>query len=272
MHSLCRTVVSRCAPTWYAFTVSHCGTNLVCIHCVALLCRTVHQLGMHSLCRTVAPTWFASTVPHCCVTLWRVTTPTPTRETISNLRIPHVRLAWSSYSMSFFDSHNVRLEYSGLDPAKLYAADVVMNAMQEPSNAAAKAATVPAVDQSARGSGARHSQKPVDHGMAGPAPPSDSGGGADATVRHVVRSDADSGYGTFQLLVGGTHQVWPPRPLRFALPPSPMAKTRVAIPHNATASGGLELSCGQPFGIRGNGRTCQIAEVWLVVVGTADAL
>jgi hypothetical protein len=59
--------------------------------------------------------------------------------------------------------------------------------------------------------------------------------------------------------------VWPSPPSEFALPPVPMHKTCVAVPRTATADGDLTLMCGQPEDVAGNGRTCQIAELWLVV-------
>jgi hypothetical protein len=60
--------------------------------------------------------------------------------------------------------------------------------------------------------------------------------------------------------------VWPHPPLQYGFAPSPMTKTVVPIPHALTAGGGLSLRCNQPPGVPGNGRTCQISAVWLVVV------
>jgi hypothetical protein len=68
-----------------------------------------------------------------------------------------------------------------------------------------------------------------------------------------------------RLFVDGNVTVWPPPPLAYSLAPVPMAKTRIKIPREATADGKLTLSCDQPYGLRGNGRTCEIVEVWLVV-------
>ena len=75
-----------------------------------------------------------------------------------------------------------------------------------------------------------------------------------------------------QLLAGGA-TVWPPAPWSSAYwpPPTPIVKTRVAIPRSATANRSLTLSCRQPPGVGGGGRTCQIAAVWLVVVNTTRA-
>ena len=47
-----------------------------------------------------------------------------------------------------------------------------------------------------------------------------------------------------------------------------MQRTRIAIPHDATQDGRLSLSCSQPPGLSGNGRTCEISEVLLVVEGS----
>jgi len=67
--------------------------------------------------------------------------------------------------------------------------------------------------------------------------------------------------------------VWPPPPLNYSFAPWPMTKTIIPIPHSVTRGGRLSLSCNQPPGVPGNGRTCQISEVWLVVAGSVhDAL
>ena len=47
------------------------------------------------------------------------------------------------------------------------------------------------------------------------------------------------------------HKPWPPRPLEFDIPPQ------------ATAGGELSLIWNRPPGLGGNGRGCQVAEVWL---------
>ena len=64
--------------------------------------------------------------------------------------------------------------------------------------------------------------------------------------------------------------VWPPAGEEnvdgYAYPPLPMQVTVVDIPKSETESGSLRLSCSQYPGLEGNGRTCQISEVWLVPV------
>lgn len=77
---------------------------------------------------------------------------------------------------------------------------------------------------------------------------------------------------SMQLVATGGVVVWPPAPWssEYWAAPTPMVKTRVKIPASLTANGSLTLSCRQPFGVGGGGRTCMIAEVWLVVVGVAD--
>ena len=69
-----------------------------------------------------------------------------------------------------------------------------------------------------------------------------------------------------RLFVDGGHVVWPDPPLNYSYAPTPMQKTRIKIPHAATQDGTLKLTCDQPPGIPGNGRTCEIVEVWLKVV------
>jgi len=115
--------------------------------------------------------------------------------------------------------------------------------------------------------------------------------GLDATKTyeaHVVFStSADvnmNGYPNRMRLVAGGVHVWPPSPwapspcvdtsanspCQYSVPPTPMVKTRVPIPRSVTANGSLTLTCSQPPGVGGGGRTCQIAEVWLVVAGATD--
>ena len=69
-----------------------------------------------------------------------------------------------------------------------------------------------------------------------------------------------------RLFVDGGHVVWPDPPLNYSYAPTPMQKTRIKIPRAATQDGMLKLTCDQPPGIPGNGRTCEIVEVWLRVV------
>ena len=49
-----------------------------------------------------------------------------------------------------------------------------------------------------------------------------------------------------------THKPWPPRPLEFDIPPE------------AAAGGELSLIWNREAGLGGNGRGCQVAEVWLI--------
>jgi hypothetical protein len=114
------------------------------------------------------------------------------------------RRAWSQYAMSFFDSSTVRLRYEGLQPSKVYQAHVVFNSM--PDAAKTKATNV---------SGVRA------HGQGG----------------DRMRLVAAAGEG------GKAATVWPPPPQEYSLPPSPMAKTVVSIPHELTRGGRLTLSC-----------------------------
>ena len=48
-----------------------------------------------------------------------------------------------------------------------------------------------------------------------------------------------------RLVVEGNITVWPPAPLEYSFAPTPMAKTRIAIPYTATKDGQLTLSCEQ---------------------------
>ena len=72
-----------------------------------------------------------------------------------------------------------------------------------------------------------------------------------------------------RLVANGNVTVWPPAPQQYAPPPFPMAVTAVPIPRGETGSGRLTLACSRPPGLGGNGRTCEIAEVWLVVASGA---
>jgi hypothetical protein len=85
--------------------------------------------------------------------------------------------------------------------------------------------------------------------------------GSSAGSTDVVGNGVQS---VLRLVANGNTTVWPLPPLQYAAPPVPMTITTVDIPRQATAGGRLELSCNQPQGIEGNGRTCQISEVWLV--------
>ncbi len=53
-------------------------------------------------------------------------------------------------------------------------------------------------------------------------------------------------------------RAWPPAPQDFAIPPE------------ATSSGELKLSWTREPGLGGNGRGCQVAEVWLIQVSATE--
>lgn len=145
---------------------------------------------------------------------------------------PAVRLSWSSFSMSFFDSRSIALEYP-VNPALRYEAWIVFNADPEPVSSGG-----------GEGSGCRGRRcRLVDDLLPNP------GGNPNQ----------------MQLLADGV-VVWPRPPDEYGYAPFPMIKTVVPIPAGATADGTLVLSCAQPPGIAGNGRTCEIVEVWLVVI------
>ena len=50
----------------------------------------------------------------------------------------------------------------------------------------------------------------------------------------------------------------------FFKKPDPLGPLVFELPCNSTSTGSLRVSCHQPSGIAGNGRNCQISEVWLV--------
>ena len=154
------------------------------------------------------------------------------------------RLTWSTMAMSFFDPTVVVLSYTGLSPTLAYVAEVVFNAEREP--AAVR--------------GGRHHRRT--RRAAGDAANGSDAGDGDGSPHEIGRSRT-WGYGDFQLLANGNVQVWPLPPLQYSLPPSPMQVTGITIPSAATSSGNLTLSCRPAPGLVGNGRTCQITEVWL---------
>ena len=88
--------------------------------------------------------------------------------------------------------------YEGLQPSKVYQAHVVFNSMPEPAKT--KATNVSGVSA---------------HGQGG----------------DRMRLVAAAGEG------GKAATVWPPPPQEYSLPPSPMAKTVVSIPHALTRGG-----------------------------------
>lgn len=165
------------------------------------------------------------------------------------------RLAWSTMAMSFFDPAVVVLSYHNLSPTATYVAEVVFNAEREPA-AGAGGGGGGGGGGDGRGGGMQR--------MASSSDPS--------SHRHGdVGQDAYS-YGEFQLLANGNVQVWPKPPLQYALPPTPMQVTRLSIPMSETAGGNLTLSCRQPPGLTGNGRTCQITEVWLKLSSSSSSV
>lgn len=52
----------------------------------------------------------------------------------------------------------------------------------------------------------------------------------------------------------------------FMEPPSPMKPLTFLIPRNETANGSLTVSCQQPRGLGGNGKTCLISQTWLMLL------
>jgi hypothetical protein len=66
--------------------------------------------------------------------------------------------------------------------------------------------------------------------------------------RYKIRLDCNDKYPVHPLI----DQPWPPKPLEFD------------IPREATQSGSLTLSWHRELGLGGNGRGCQVAEVWLM--------
>jgi hypothetical protein len=48
------------------------------------------------------------------------------------------------------------------------------------------------------------------------------------------------------------------------LKPQPVRPIEFDIPHAATAHGDLDLSWYREAGLGGNGRGCEVAEVWLI--------
>ena len=159
----------------------------------------------------------------------------------------------------------VVLRYEGLDPEATYEARVVFNAMPEPGSAAnAAAATSAAATSAAADLSFPAATKAATKAERVSAPPS-----------------VGSGVEVMQLVANGKVVVWPPADddeydddddddgdgsNRFAPAPYPMTVTPIPIPQSETVGGELALACGQPLGVAGNGRTCQIAEVWLVKV------
>jgi hypothetical protein len=95
---------------------------------------------------------------------------------------------------------------------------------------------------------------------------------------HYSNLDNPSGYTVRVVYSGDTHRVkirlvandaievhplisraWPPAPQEFPVPPE------------ATAKGELTLTWTREQGLGGNGRGCQVAEVWLIANSTAEA-
>ena len=48
--------------------------------------------------------------------------------------------------------------------------------------------------------------------------------------------------------------------------PSPVAPAEFTVPRQATSKGTLDLEWTRPAGLGGNGRGCQVSEVWLIRV------
>jgi hypothetical protein len=146
------------------------------------------------------------------------------------------RMSWNCYAMAFFDSTDaLTLSYDGvLDSDRTYQAKVVFNVQDEPGNR--------------RG----------------------GGGSGDGKGEGSGSGSGQQNYSLMRLTANNRTTVWPPAGEEnvdgYAYPPLPMQVTVVDIPKSETESGSLRLSCSQYPGLEGNGRTCQISEVWLVPV------
>ena len=141
------------------------------------------------------------------------------------------RMSWNCYAMSFFDTTDaLTLLYDGvLDQDATYQLKVVFNTLDEPG-----------------------------------AP--DTSGSRSSSSSSLMR-----------LVANNRTTIWPPpnatsdddeeeEQQRYGYPPTPTQVTVVDVPKSETESGTLRLSCSQYPGVAGNGRTCQISEVWLVPV------
>ncbi len=81
----------------------------------------------------------------------------------------------------------------------------------------------------------------------------------DAQYRIRVVYSGDARRVRIRLMANDKHEIhplmlrpWPPQPLEFD------------IPHEATAKGDLHLAWTREQGLGGNGRGCQVSEVWLL--------
>jgi hypothetical protein len=69
----------------------------------------------------------------------------------------------------------------------------------------------------------------------------------------------DSPRTKIRLVAGGSIEIHP-----LIAKPSPIAPIEFDIPQAATATGILDLSWYRDPGLGGNGRGCQVSEVWLI--------
>jgi hypothetical protein len=85
--------------------------------------------------------------------------------------------------------------------------------------------------------------------------------GLDPSARYKIRVvyGGDSLNGKIRLLAGGGIEVHP-----LMAKPAPLKPIEFDIPEKATEKGELDLSWYREAGLGGNGRGCQVSEVWLI--------
>ena len=81
----------------------------------------------------------------------------------------------------------------------------------------------------------------------------------DAQYRIRVVYAGDSPARKIRLAAGDNFEVHP-----FMTKPSPVAPVEFDVPRPATRKGELDLSWYREPGLGGNGRGCQVSEVWLM--------
>jgi hypothetical protein len=187
----------------------------------------------------------------------------------------------SNFAMSFYDAATVRLEYSGLDSTAAYNATVVFNSQPEPIGQPARARTIvdgngssssSVVVVAAAGS-ATSSASPLLRIVAqGAAAADDEEEQEQEQEQHDTAAGVPAVNNVSVAGWGAPVTIWPDAQVGgYAPPPVPMQQTTFAVPQELTRSGRLALSCEQTPGVAGNGRACEIAQVWLVKVEADDA-
>jgi hypothetical protein len=76
-------------------------------------------------------------------------------------------------------------------------------------------------------------------------------------VRVVYSGDAPKM--KIRMVANGTVEIHP-----FIQKPNPVRRLEFDLPWETTRDGSLELSWFRPPGLGGNGRGCQVSEVWLM--------